>query len=120
VLRSLDVSWPDGRKLAPLAEVPRVTVPPGYPESGTEGVLLASFVSYSLPGDLQTSDFLFRVLSRTGASLPRLLTWEEVTATYYLPASDRVVMAEALGAIYRLEEPKGVRLEAVGSGVPRS
>ena len=120
VLRSLDVSWPDGRKLAPVAEVPRVTVPPGYPDSGAEGILLASFVSYSLPGDLAASDFLFRVLSRSGASLPRLLSWEEVGATYYLPVSDRVVMAEALGAAYQIQEPKSVRLEAVGSGVPRS
>jgi hypothetical protein len=119
VLRSLDVTWADGRKLAPVGELTPVTIPAGYPESGMDGLPLASFVSYSLPGDLTPSDFLYRVLSRTGASLPRLLTWEEVNATYYLPASDRVVMAEALGAAYQVDEPKTVRAEALSSGEPR-
>jgi hypothetical protein len=111
VLRSIDVSWGDGHKLAPVTEVPPVTVPAGYPEAGTAGLLLADIVSSAIPGDVTPQDHLLRVLGRDGGGLPRLLTWEEAHSAYYLPGSDRIVMEESLGPAYQVTLPRTVRLE---------
>lgn len=114
VLRAIDVVWPDGRKLAALSGLTRTTVPDVYPGADGEGVVLARFVDEAGPAEITPDGFLYRVLSRDGSSLPRLLTWAEMNATFYLPDEDEVVMAEALGPAYRVELPKTIRMEAGG------
>jgi hypothetical protein len=115
VLRSIDVVWRDGHKLTPVAEVPMVMIPVGYPEAGEAGLLLADVVTQVIPDDIVPADYLCRVLDRDGTSLPRLLTWEEMHAVYYLLSSDRVVMEESLGSAYQLEMPRSIRLEGSAS-----
>ncbi len=115
VLRSIDVVWSDGRKLAPVAEVPPVTIPEGYPGAGAEGLLLADVVTRVIPADIVPGDHVCRVLARDGTGLPRLLGWEEMHAVYYLPGSDRVVMEESLGPAYQVEMPRSIRLEGGAS-----
>lgn len=111
VRRSIDVAWSGGRKLSAVTDVTPVTIPAGYPGAGTDGLRLADVVTHVLPDDVTPGDHLHRVLGRDGAGLPRLLTWEEMQAVYYLPDSDRVVMEEALGPAYRVELPRTLRLE---------
>ncbi len=115
VLRSIDVAWSEGRKLAPVGEVPSVTVPDGYPEAGSEGLRLADVVTQVVPADIVPGDHLYRVLALDGTGLPRLLTWEEMRAAYYLPSSDRIAMAESLGPAYQLQLPRTIRLEGGAS-----
>ena len=115
VLRSIDVAWSDGRKLAPVEDVAPVTVPAGYPEAGTAGLLLADVVTLVLPDDIVPDNQLHRVLGRDGTGLPRLLTWEEMHAAYYLPGSDRIVLEEALGSAYQVQLPRSIRLEGGAS-----
>ncbi len=115
VLRAIDVSWSDGRKLAPIAEVPSVTVPEGYPEAGAAGLRLSDIVSSVVPRDVSPQAHRHRVTGRDGASLPRLLTWEELQAAYYLPGSDRVVLSESLGPAYQVSLPRAIKLEGGGS-----
>ena len=115
VLRSIDVVWNDGRKLAPVEDVAPVTVPAGYPEAGTAGLLLADVLTLVLPDDIVPDNQLHRVLGRDGTGLPRLLTWEEMHAAYYLPGSDRIVLEEALGSAYQVQLPRSIRLEGGAS-----
>jgi hypothetical protein len=112
VLRSVDVVWAGGRKLVAVAEVGTATVPEGYPDAGSAGVVLARLVEKAAPSGSLPDAFLYRVVSGDGSSLPRFLTWAELSATYYLPGEDRVVMAEALGSAYQLAKPKTIRMEA--------
>lgn len=111
VLRALEVSWSDGRKLAAVTEVPTTTVPEGYAEAGAAGLLLADVVAHVLPGDRVPGAHVYRLLGRDGTSLPRLLTWEEMHTAYYLPGSDRVVMLASLGAAYEVSRPRTIRVE---------
>jgi hypothetical protein len=115
VLRSIDVAWNGGRKLAPVEEVAPGTIPDGFPEAGTPGLMLADVARHAAPADTPFENHLYRVLARDGTSLPRLLTWAEMHEAYYVPASDRIVMQEALGAAYQLSQPKLIRLEGGGS-----
>jgi hypothetical protein len=111
VLRAIDVSWSDGRKLAPVTEVQPMTVPEGYPGAGAAGLLLSDIVVGVIPGDVAPQGHLHRVIGRNGGSLPRLLTWEEMHSAYYLPDSDRVVMEESLGPAYQVSMPRTIRIE---------
>jgi len=115
VLRAIDVSWSAGRKLAPLADMTSEVVPPGFPEAGSPGHRLADIVAHVIPGDVVPQTRLYRVIGRDGASLPRLLTWEEMQNAYYLPGSDRVVLQESLGPAYQVGLPRTIRLEGGGS-----
>ena len=111
VLRSIDVVWSDGRKLAAVGEIDRVTVPGGYPKAGADALTLAGLVTNAGPADLEPDRFLYRVSSWQGTSLPRLLTWEEMGTTYFVPEGDLVVMPEVLGTAYQISQPKTIRLE---------
>jgi len=111
VLRSIDVVWDDGRRLVPVAEVAAETVPEGFPEAGASGSLLTAIILDGAPRELVPEDHLYRVIARDGSELPRLLTWEEASSAWYLHASDRVVLREALGPAYRLSLPRAVRIE---------
>ncbi|MBP6875493.1 MAG: hypothetical protein KBD56_05440 [Candidatus Eisenbacteria bacterium] len=111
VLRAIDVRWQDRRKLAPITEIETTLLPEGYEGAGTAAIKLADLAAYSLPSDIDPSLRQYRVLSRDGTSLPRLLTWEEMHTAFYVPASDLIVMPDALGPAYRLSEPAQVRVE---------
>jgi hypothetical protein len=117
VLRSIDVAWNDGRRLAPIVEITPDTVAAGYPGAGTPGLLLSDIVGHAVPGDLVPRDHLYRVIGRDGSELPRLLTWEEAQAAYYLLAGDRVVLRESLGPSYQVNLPRTIRIEG-GAGRP--
>ncbi len=112
ILRSIDIVWPEGRKLAAVEEVSNVTIPEGYPGAGTDGILLASFVEKANPSNVDPEAHLYRVSSIDGTELPRLLTWEEMHHAYYIPDEDRVVMAEALGSAYQIHLLETIELEA--------
>ncbi|MBU1699452.1 MAG: hypothetical protein KJ831_04835 [Candidatus Eisenbacteria bacterium] len=112
LLRSIDVQWSGGRKLATLRELDAEIIPDAYQQAGEEGLTLANVVNSAAPADIVYESFLYRVLSRENESLPRLLTWEEMSATYYVLESDSVVMLEALGPTYQISEPKSIRMEA--------
>jgi len=114
LLRSIDVDWGAARKLAPIAELEATTLPAGYDAEGEPAVPLTAVVSYSLPDDLTPEGFQYRVSARSGAGLPRLLTWAELETAYYLLSEDRVVLPAALGSAYALEEPWRIRLEGGG------
>ena len=112
VLRSVDVVWPGGRNLVAVTEVETATVPEGVPGAGADGVVLTTFVEEGGPSDLVPDQYVYRVSARDGQGLPRLLTWAEMGAAYYLPGDDRVVMSEALGSAYQVDRPKTIRMEA--------
>lgn len=115
VLRSIDVVWGDGRKLAPVQELRPDTVSAGYPGAGTPGLLLSDIVLHAAPGDLVPQNHLYRVIGRDGSELPRLLTWDEAHAAYYLLATDRVVLPEALGPAYQVNLPRSIRIEGIAA-----
>jgi hypothetical protein len=111
VLRSIDVAWDEGRRLAPVVEITPDTVTAGYPGAGTPGLLLSDIVRNAAPGALVPENHLCRVIGRDGSELPRLLTWEEMQAAYYLFTGDRVVLRESLGPSYQVNLPRTIRIE---------
>ena len=111
LLRSVDIRWPEGRKLSPVDEIATSILSADYADAGSEAIALTSLVSETVPDNIDPSGFIFRVSARDGSDLPRLLTWEELGTAFYLPDSDLVVMPAALGSAYQLEQLQRVSLE---------
>jgi hypothetical protein len=111
LLRSIDIHWADKRKLAPVSALTVAPLPEGYQSAGADAIVLTSFVAATIPADVDPAEYQYRVQSRSGATLPRLLTWEEMATAYYLPESEQVVMAESLGDGWSIDLPKKISLE---------